>query len=520
MTSTSQAKPEKSYLAAAVESISPWSTSRSSTPKPGSVSTGGPELASHQGLDHSLNHRNGISSKRYPHDCPPLNARWFYAVDVGHVLVSFLVHTSTDFHLQIQKRKPKLLKAAPKDSKPLPPPKKFVPFSVHDSRSIEVAFQELVGEEEDNGIDHYNGEGKPGVPNAAAGEKENPSMNEAGNLKHEGGKVKVPVNEDFLFDVDIETRELAPVYWLGPIYEVRRGSWFYQEGSILRPCEENLATQLEEGYLRVKPFRYPKAPEKSTSDSVSAKPRNAPASLAMPSLKGEADNDLTPKRSIDDLKTVNKQALDDAANNAKDTPTPTHEPQTHRLFGTYMNSIVTYQDETTAWLSSDGIMSRVSSTVYQRFAGGGYLGGVKLVRGFTELGKATKVAEAKVERPPTPNTSVPRDSSNPGLQLDERQKKILKRRSAPPATTTAIDDDDNKDSEPTGPETREALLKRQISSMVIDSMDAEKGEEAVRRRDEKEIQTDYVDHDGEDQARQIEHLILVTHGIGQRLGMR
>ena len=392
-----------------------------------------------------------------------------------------------------------------------------MPFSVHDSRSIELAFQELVEEGEDNGISPCNGEGKPGVSNAAAGEKENTSMNEAGNLKHAGGKVKVPVNEDFLFDVDIETRELAPVYWLGPIYEVRRGSWFYQEGSILRPCEENLATQLEEGYLKVKPFRYPKAPEKSTSDSVSTKPGNDPASLALPSLKGEAANDLTPKPSIDDLKTVNKQ---DVPNNIKDTSSPTHEPQTHHLFGAYMNSIVTYQDETTAWLSSDGIMSRVSSTVYQRFAGGGYLGGVKLIRGFTEPGKATKVAEAKAERPPTPITSAPRDSSNPGLQLDERQKRILKRRSAPPGTTTAIDDDDSKESKPTAPETREALLKRQISSMVIDSMDPEKGEEAVRRRDEKEIQTDYVEHDGEDQARQIEHLILVTHGIGQRLGMR
>lgn len=30
---------------------------------------------------------------------------------------------------------------------------------------------------------------------------------------------RVPVNEDFLFDVDIEERELAPVYWLGPVYE-------------------------------------------------------------------------------------------------------------------------------------------------------------------------------------------------------------------------------------------------------------------------------------------------------------
>jgi hypothetical protein len=36
------------------------------------------------------------------------------------------------------------------------------------------------------------------------------------------------------------------VFWLGPIYEVRRGSWFFQEGSTLRPCEENLAAQLEE----------------------------------------------------------------------------------------------------------------------------------------------------------------------------------------------------------------------------------------------------------------------------------
>lgn len=62
----------------------------------------------------------------------------------------------------------------------------------------------------------------------------------------ENSPSRVPVNEDFLFDVDIEKRELAPTYWLGPIYDVRRGSWFYQEGSNLRPCEENLANQLEQ----------------------------------------------------------------------------------------------------------------------------------------------------------------------------------------------------------------------------------------------------------------------------------
>lgn len=42
------------------------------------------------------------------------------------------------------------------------------------------------------------------------------------------GSVKVLVNEDYLFEVDVRARELAPVYWLGNIYEVRRGTWFIQ----------------------------------------------------------------------------------------------------------------------------------------------------------------------------------------------------------------------------------------------------------------------------------------------------
>lgn len=77
-------KPEKSYLSAAVDSISPWgSSSRSSTPKPASATaTGGSGLKSDTG-DHTTQHRwHGLSRKRYPPDCPPINARWYYAVDV------------------------------------------------------------------------------------------------------------------------------------------------------------------------------------------------------------------------------------------------------------------------------------------------------------------------------------------------------------------------------------------------------------------------------------------------------
>lgn len=154
-----------------------------------------------------------------------------------------------------------MLKNTEENAKPPGVPKKFITFSVHDSRSIETAYQKLADEYDDpgrelrqKGEDYTSGSQSPSTP----GRKTNTSIDEAGLDANAGGKVRVPVQEDFLFDVDIEQRELSPLYWLGPIYEVRRGSWFYQEGSTLRPCEENLAYQLEEGYLKVMPFRYPK----------------------------------------------------------------------------------------------------------------------------------------------------------------------------------------------------------------------------------------------------------------------
>jgi hypothetical protein len=426
---------------------------------------------------------------------------------------------------QVPKRKPKLLKEVRSDSKPLPPPKKFVSFSVNDSRAIEVAYQKLVEEEEDGEVVQSSEAQIPVASVGATGSREGRSVNETGQPEQRSGRVKVPVNEDYLFEVDIERRELAPVYWLGPIYEVRRGSWFYQEGSVLRPCEENLATQLEEGYLKVKPFRYPKFSEKSASRPASQKPGDEVKSPALPLSRSIADsNDISAlKTSADNLRAENQPALEDAASAAKETaPNVPHEPQTHRLFGTYMNSVTTYQDEIVAWLSSDGIMSRVSSTVYQRFAGGGYLGGVKLVRGYIDPNKANKATETKPESFNTSRISAMEKSSNPGLQLDERQQRLLKRRSAPPGTGLMLDPSGSKLAENTLPESesREDALKRHISSMVIDSMDPERTEEEMRRREEHEIQHDYSEHEGDDQSRKIDHLILVTHGIGQRLGMR
>jgi hypothetical protein len=50
--------------------------------------------------------------------------------------------------------------------------------------------------------------------------------------------------------------------------------------------------------------------------------------------------------------------------------------------------------------------------------------------------------------------------------------------------------------------------------------DSEAEDEAIRQREEKEIEDDYNANLGESQGRDIEHLVLITHGIGQLLGLR
>lgn len=494
---TANSKPEKSYLAAAAESISPWGPTRSSTPKPPTDNLD--PSAQQQGGDHSVNHRYGLSARRYPKDCPPLKTRWFYAVDVP-------------------KRKPKLLKEAG-EPRPLTAPKKFVTFSEHDSKDIEKGYQKLAEEEEDN--QHTPHPTSSNTQNNALGQdnKQNTSITEAGANEQAGGRVNVPVNEDYLFDVDVERRELAPVYWLGPIYEVRRGAWFYVESAGLRPCEENLASQLEEGYLKVKPFRYPKP-----KPIEKAPPRPRPVSMRFDDPKILAafhtkdtagSKEVTPRSSFENLKIpVPSAPKDDSEPQVPASAPQAHQPQTYRLFGTYMNSIVTYQDDTVAWLSSDTMLSRVSSTVYQRFAGGGYMGGVKIVRGYTD-GKSQD-SKTEVPTPSTPNFS--RDNTNPGLQPDERQQRLLKRRSAPPGTFDEAETP--KGSGPSNPPSQQAELGQKLTDMVTNTLGSAAGADAILQREEKEIQNDYQDHAGEDQAREIEHLVLVTHGIGQRLGMR
>lgn len=116
-------------------------------------------------------------------------------------------------------------------SKPPKPASKYVPFSGRDSHAIESAFLKLADSEEaaevaSKRVKISNSEDLEGDLGERPGSRQYKKDREKEKQDLDDGNV--PVNEDYLFDVDIRKRELSPVYWLGPSYDVRRGTWFYQ----------------------------------------------------------------------------------------------------------------------------------------------------------------------------------------------------------------------------------------------------------------------------------------------------
>lgn len=55
-------------------------------------------------------------------------------------------------------------------------------------------------------------------------------------------KKKVSVNEDHLFQVDLDKLSLSPIYWDGPSYEIRRGVWFDDQKM---PLNQELTEEIE-----------------------------------------------------------------------------------------------------------------------------------------------------------------------------------------------------------------------------------------------------------------------------------
>ncbi|KAI7529950.1 DDHD-domain-containing protein, partial [Hortaea werneckii] len=134
--------------------------------------------------------------------------------------------------------------------------------------------------------------------------------------------------------------------------------------------------------------------------------------------------------------------------------------------------------------------------MYSRFAGGGHFAGVKMTRGYVN---PDKKPESKTEK--------------------AAGKLASKDQSDTPGESAESSGEEQRQSTS---EVRRQNLTRQMSSLLEDPSreDPEKQDEEARRLDQREIEDDYRETEGDEQGREIEHLILVTHGIGQRLGLR
>ncbi|KAK9234487.1 DDHD domain-containing protein [Lipomyces kononenkoae] len=430
----------------------------------------------HSSVDHTVPYRHRMSHNDLPPDTPPLVVRWYFATDI-----------------------PKTKPLADKDWKPPKPPSKFVPFSVTDSRSIEAAYQQ----KDDSKLD------------------------------------TVAVNEDRLFQVDIRKRELSPLYWNGPTYDVRRGTWFYADSSTLKPCDENLANQIEEGYLKNQPFRKPAhVPiQRANSDPPPITAQSPPGPLPpLPLPTSDSESQGTSSisgSSVDQLRdgteagsqvrasTSFAESISNAFTFRSRSPSTSDPPQQARssssdrkapesdkpvsaasaivqqtstwpLYGPHMGKYVVYSnDAITAWIISDDFYGKFASTIYQRLTAGASMGGIKIVRGWSDV---------KAKPPSKPPSTATAASSGP--ETDVEMKNESESTSAGDQTAKLV----------------EAIRKSSETSISIGVKERQEAQDNALLA--QQMEKDYNPDEDEDQSRDIEHLVLCIHGIGQKLGQR
>lgn len=118
--------------------------------------------------------------------------RWFYATDIPN---------TKPYHPEY-----KLLKR----------PVQFLPFTKADSKKLEDSYLKFLNTDK---------------------------------LKEDSQYRFINVNEDGLFNVDLLTKIIKPTYWIGPTYEVRRGTWFIDNS----PIPDLLSEQIELKYAKYRP---------------------------------------------------------------------------------------------------------------------------------------------------------------------------------------------------------------------------------------------------------------------------
>ncbi|KAJ3036023.1 hypothetical protein HDV00_003116, partial [Rhizophlyctis rosea] len=264
---------------------------------------------------------------------------------------------------------------------------------------------------------------------------------------------RVHVNEDNLFEACVEKKETYPIYWHGPTYEIRRGTWFFQgPGGVFFPCDENLARQIEDGYRKFQPW-------KDATAQTPALSTPAPTAIASPKTPSSAEQVEGPK----------------PADNKVEARWP--------LLGPYIGQYVIYSGPHNAWQFSDQLASKLTRAVMN-------MGGTRLVRGWDEVNRLNRKA------------------SKQNLAKDKTQEKDNKAKDAA------------QDKEKGTGDTASAAAE--TSAKVLEGISPASGGRMSSGQAEKmQEKMESEDYDGhEDADRKIDHLVLVIHGIGQKLGER
>ncbi|KAG2231733.1 hypothetical protein INT48_003588, partial [Thamnidium elegans] len=369
---------------------------------------------------------------------PPLIARWFHAIDspivdpiairkakrektLANIAVRSTVSSSASSVSSVTSSTSSTVRA---------PPKQWVPFSKRDTMALEKAFQ--------------------------------------GNHAS-----TVPVNEDYLFEVNITKREISPVYWEGPIYEVRRATWFMQgDGSKWLPCEENMSRQVEQGYQKYKPYLEPIVPETEL----------------------ELGNDK-----IIDAKTNEKEKDIGESTESKPIVPEKKEPEQileekEYLLGPYLGKYVIYTDACNAWLLHDTPSAIIAKNILTKITNNQNLGGTKLIRGYLEVEREKRKKTEEGKKTETVET----------IQPSKKQKEV-------DAKSKVVPEEENEErkSLDTGDLSRKArgispLKKKELDDIEMTKQQAE----------------DYDNEESEEELRNIDQVIFVIHGIGQQMSER
>ncbi|KAG0052492.1 hypothetical protein BGZ83_002522 [Gryganskiella cystojenkinii] len=160
------------------------------------------------------------------------------------------------------------------------------------------------------------------------------------------------------------------------------------------------------------------------------------------------------------------------------------------LYGKYMSQYVVFTDAHHAWLLSDDLTSKVAKSIFTKVTWNANLGGARLIRGWDEV-------EHFVSKKASEEAAQKKKDGSTGAGIVN--------------TTTPTSDSKKK-------ETSEMQKKREAAQSLKNKTKKLTEEEKDTIQEAHEMD-DYANEE-ESEERTIDHLVLVIHGVGQKLGDR